>query len=85
MLKRIKKIVLDVQDFPDEVRDAFFAYTQQGNDCYVDWCLDDYCAAAEVGKESEFLEEYDDKDFAVVCKFLYDNGVRDNCIIKHWW
>lgn len=84
MLKPIDRPVFDCQDFPNNVRNALFRVSEAGNDCYVDWYITDYITLRESGMVDTYIQDWGSSN-AVVCEYLYNNGVRKDCIIKHWW
>jgi len=73
------KKVFDCTDMPDKVRNAFYARASErgaGNDCYVDWDVND----------SGYGDE-EDAQILLIDDWLIENGalVAEQVIIKHWW
>lgn len=71
--------VFDCTDMPDKVRQQFYDWASNGNsvgnDCYVDFWIDDY--------QGEEVDEYSPK---LVVEWLKQNGATDShVLIKHWW
>lgn len=73
------KKVFDCQDMPDDVRNAFFATSEQGNDCYVNVGVTD----------GDMMEAEDfDTERSLVINWLWANGASpedDSVIVQHWW
>jgi hypothetical protein len=63
--------VVDCQHMPDNIKKAFFnsQNSEPSNDCYIMW----------------YHDNYDDNDSKLVQKYLEDNGIKDDVLIKYWW
>ena len=66
--------VFDCYEMPKDVRDAFFLFSDAGNDTYV-----------EVSPE-DLAGEDSDPEFKCIGEWLFANGSgTDEVLVKHWW
>jgi hypothetical protein len=68
--------VFDCQTMPQEVRDSLFKVSNVGNDCAIEWYLDD-------NDDDDLTEE-----IKAVQNWLLQNGASlddGSVMIKHWW
>jgi len=72
MIKTKQMIVVDCYVMPKNIKQAFFECTNEtGNDCYVYWCFDTD-------------EDYSEKH-KLVDRWLKENGITEDCLIRHCW
>ena len=82
--------VFDCQDFPEDVKSAFFVINSwgnpRGNDIYVDYRQGDYLNYQR-DRQNYYITDEDINCSKVVYEYLKTQSLEDTeeAIIKHWW